>query len=113
MAAIHPNDRLLIIDRKLFRDDVTNLFVGVVEEYEEEVVRLRGYSYHISPYEIGTEKRAGERVRVVSLSCGDIIYVLPRELNVTHVEVRRSPKSLVLSDNQTVTMDLTDCLIKT
>jgi|SRR5579875_1098979 hypothetical protein len=113
MAAIHPNDRLLIIDRKLFRDDVTNLFVGVVEEYEEGVVRLRGYSYHINPYEIGTEKRAGERVRVVSVGGGDVIYVLPREMNITQVEVRRSPKSLILSDSQLVTMDLTDYLTRT
>ena len=27
MASVHANDRILVVDRKLFRDDVTNMFV--------------------------------------------------------------------------------------
>lgn len=112
MAVVHPNDRLLIVDRKLFRDDVTNLFVGVVEDYAEGVVRVRGHAYHINPYEMGTEKRAEERVRIVSVNIGDTFYVLPRELNIAQVEIKRSPRSLILTDGQTLTMDLTDCLTR-
>ena len=112
MAAVHSNDRILVIDRKLFRDDVTNMFIGVVEDYEEGFVRARGYAYHIHPYEMGTERRAEERVRLVSLYSGDVVYLLPREVNVSQIQVRRSPKSLILSDGQTFTMDLTDCLAR-
>jgi hypothetical protein len=112
MATIHSNDRILVVDRKLFRDDVTNMFVGVVEDYEEGFVRARGYAYHIHPYEMGTEKRAEERIRVVSLYAGDVIYVLPRELNVAQIQIKRSPKSLVLTDGQAFMMDLTDCLAR-
>ncbi len=112
MAAVHSNDRILVIDRKHFRDDVTNMFVGVVEEYEEGIVRMRGYAYHIHPYEMGTERRAEERVRLVALSSGDVVYVLPRDLNVSQIQIRRSPKSLVLTDGQSFTMDLTDCLAR-
>lgn len=112
MAAINTNDRLLIIGRKLFRDDVTNLFVGVVEDYQDSVVRVRGHAYHINPYEMGTEKRAEERVRLTSLGAGDIFYVLPRELDIARVEVKRSPRSLILTDGKSLTMDLTDCLIR-
>ncbi len=112
MAALHSNDRILVVDRKLFRDDVTNMFVGVVEDYEEGFVRARGYAYHIHPYEMGTERRAEERVRVVSLYSGDVIYVLSRELNVAQIQIRRSPKSLILTDGQSFTMDLTDCLAR-
>ena len=112
MAAVHPNDRLLIIDRKLFRDDLTKLFVGVVEDYEEGVVRMHGYSYHINPYQIGTERRAEERVRIVSLHGTDICYVLPRELNITQVAVKHTTKSVTLSDGQVWTLDLTDYLTR-
>jgi hypothetical protein len=112
MAAVHPNDRILVVDRKLFRDDVTNMFVGVVEDYEEGFVRTRGYAYHIHPYEMGTERRAEERVRLVSLYSGDAVYVLPRDLNVSQIQIRRSPKSLILTDGQSFTMDLTDCLAR-
>lgn len=112
MAAVHSNDRILVVGRRLFRDDVTNMFVGVVEDYEEGSVRVRGYAYNINPYELGTEKRAEERVRIVSLNSGDIIYVLPRELNVGQTQIKRSPKSLVLTDGQSFTMDLTDFLAR-
>jgi hypothetical protein len=112
MATVHSNDRILVVDRKLFRDDVTNMFVGIVEDYEEGFVRARGYAYHIHPYEMGTEKRAEERIRVVSLSAGDVIYVLPRELNVGQIQIKRSPKSLILTDGQSFQMDLTDCLAR-
>ena len=47
MSAVHSNDRVLVVDRKLFRDDVTNMFVGVVEHYEEGFVRARGYAYQL------------------------------------------------------------------
>ena len=112
MASVHANDRILVVDRKLFRDDVTNMFVGVVEDYEEGFVRLRGYAYHIHPYEMGTERRAEERVRLVSLYSGDVVYVLPRDLNVAQIQIRRSPKSLILTDGEAFTMDLTDRLAR-
>jgi hypothetical protein len=112
MAAVQCNDRVLVIDRKLFRDDVTNMFVGVVEDYEEGFVRARGYAYHIHPYEMGTERRAEERVRLISLYSGDVIYVLPLELNIAQIQIRRSPKTLILTDGQSFSMDLTDCLAR-
>jgi hypothetical protein len=112
MAAVHSNDRILVVDRKLFRDDLTNMFVGVVEDYEEGFIRARGYAYHIHPYEMGAERRADERVRLVSLYSGDLVYVLPRELNLAQIQIRRSPKSLILTDGQSFTMDLTDCLAR-
>ena len=52
MPAIRDGDHILVIDRKLFHDDNTRFFVGVVEEYDDRVVRLRGFPFHLSPYEV-------------------------------------------------------------
>jgi hypothetical protein len=112
MPAVQCNDRVLVVDRKHFRDDVTNMFVGVVEDYEDGFVRARGYAYHIHPYEMGNERRAEERVRVFSLNSGDVIYLLPRELNIGQIQIKRAPKTLILADGQSFTMDLTDCLAR-
>jgi len=71
MPALRDSDRVLVIDRKLFRDDNTRLFVGVVEECDEDVMRVRGYPFHLSPYEIsGAERHGDERVRIISLAAG-------------------------------------------
>jgi hypothetical protein len=112
MPAIRNDDRIVVIDKRQFRDDNTRIFVGVVEEFDDQVMRARGFIYHISPYEVsGTERRGDERVRLVSLASGDIIYVLPRELDVAKLQLRRSPKSLMLSDGA-FSLDLSDFLLR-
>jgi hypothetical protein len=114
MPALRDNDRVLIIDRKLFKDDNTRLFVGVVEEYDETAIRVRGFPFHLSPYEIsGSERHGDERVRIVSLSAGDLIYLLPRQLEISRLQLRRSPKSLMLTDGEAMSLDLSEWLVRT
>ncbi len=112
MPAISEGDRIVIIDRRLFRDDNTRVFVGVVEQFNEGVLNARGFGYHVSPYEVtGTERRGEERVRVVSLSAGDVIYMLPREQDISKLQLRRSPKSMMLTDGK-FSMDLSDFMLR-
>jgi hypothetical protein len=113
MPALRDGDRLLVIDRKLFKDDNTRLFVGAIEEYDEVAVRLRGYPFHLSPYEIsGAERHGEERVRIVSISAGDLIFLLPRELDCSKVSLRRTPKSLMLTDGENLALDLSEWLMR-
>jgi hypothetical protein len=113
MPAIRDGDRLVIIDRKLFRDDNTRIFVGVVEEYDDGVVRARGFSFHVNPYEVaGTESHGAERVRVISLGVGDVFYLLPRETDISKLHLRRSPKTLTLGDGAGMTLDLGEWILR-
>jgi hypothetical protein len=110
MPAVRDGDRVLIIDKRLFRDDSTRLFVGVVEECDDHIVRARGFGYHVNPYEIaGTERRGEERVRIVSIDAGDIFYLLPREQDIGKLQLKRSPKAMSLTDGS-FAMDLSDFL---
>jgi len=113
MPALRDGDKLLVIDRKLFKDDNTRLFVGTIEEYDEVAVRLRGYPFHLSPYEIsGAERHGEERVRIISISAGDLIFLLPRELDCSKVSLRRTPKSLMLTDGENLALDLSEWLMR-
>jgi hypothetical protein len=112
MPAIRDGDRLVLIDRKLFGADNTRVFVGVVEEYDDGVVRARGFSFHMSSYEIaGTERHSEERVRVISIASGDVMYLLPREIDVEKVQIRRSPKAMTMTDGN-FTLDLTEWMLR-
>jgi hypothetical protein len=112
MPAISEGDRIAVIDRKLFRDDNTRIFVGVVEQVGEGVVSARGWAFHISPYEVtGVERRGEERLRLISLSSGDIMYLLPRDHDISKLQLRRSPKSMTLTDG-TFAMDLSDFVVR-
>ncbi len=112
MAALGEGDRIVLIDRRLFKDDNTRIFVGVIEHTEGDQVRTRGFAFHISSYEVaGQERRGDERVRVFSMSSGDIVYLLPRDRDITRLMLKRSPKSMTLSDGQ-YAMDLSDFLLR-
>ena len=66
MPAIRDGDHMLVIDRKLFHDDNTRFFVGVVEGDmpRNRVVRLRGFPSILSPYEVtGVERHGEQRIR--------------------------------------------------
>ena len=112
MPAVRLDDRIVVVDKKLFRDDNVRIFVGVVEEYDEGVVRARGMSYHVNPYEIaGTERASEERVRVISLGADALFYLLPREVNIAKLQLKRSPKAMVLTDGG-LSLDLSDWLLR-
>ncbi len=112
MPAIRDGDRVVVIDRRLFRDDNTRIFVGIIEEFDEGVIRARGHVFHVSPYEVaGQERRGDERVRIISLAAGDIIYMLPREQDIAKLQLKRSPKSMSLTDGA-YAMDLSDFLLR-
>jgi hypothetical protein len=112
MPAVREGDRVVIIDKKLFRDDNTRIFVGIVEEYDEAVLRARGYSYHVNPYEIaGTERAGEERVRLASLNGDSQFYLLPRDVDISRIQLKRSPKAMVLTDGA-ITLDLTDWMLR-
>jgi hypothetical protein len=113
MTALNVEDRILIVDRRLFREDTTRLFVGVVEACDAYLVRARGYTYFVDPYQVGgVGRRIEERVRLVSLLAGEVIYVLPAGTEVSSVQIKCSPKSLVLTDNKNVALDLSEWLYR-
>ncbi|HLI78400.1 MAG TPA: hypothetical protein VKV03_00380 [Candidatus Binataceae bacterium] len=112
MAIFSDGDRILVVDKRLFKDDNTRLFVGIVEEFAADTLRARGFSFHVSPYEVsGAERRGEERVRVITLAAGDIIFVLPRDQDLTRLQLKRSPKSMQLTDG-TFAMDLSDFMLR-
>jgi hypothetical protein len=113
MAVVNEGDRVLIIDRKLYKDDNMRLFVGVIEAHAEGVIRVHGYPFHLNPYEIaGAERHGDARTRLLSLIAGDLIYILPRELEVAKLQLRRSPKSLMLTDGEAMSLDLSEWLVR-
>ena len=112
MAALGEGDRIVLIDRRLFKDDSTRIFVGIIEQTDGVLVRARGFVFHVSAYDVaGQERRGEEIVRVFSMGSGDIVYLLPKDQDISRLMLKRSPKSMTLSDG-VYAMDLSDFLLR-
>ena len=112
MAALAEGDRIVLVDRRLFKDDNTRIFVAVVQQVDGALIRARGYTFHVSAYEVaGQERRGEERERIFSMDSGDIVYLLPADQEIAHLMLKRSPKSMTLSDGK-YAMDLSDFLLR-
>jgi hypothetical protein len=112
MSALTEGDRIVLVDRRLFKDDNTRIFVGVIQQVDGALIRARGYTFHVSAYEVaGQERRGEERERVFSMDSGDIVYILPPDQDIGRLMLKRSPKSMTLSDGK-YAMDLSDFLLR-
>jgi hypothetical protein len=112
MQPIREGERIVVIEKRLFRDDNTRIFVAVVEDIAGDVIRARGFGYHVSPYEVaGMERRGEERVRLISIAAGDTVFILPPDQDISRLQLKRSPKSMNLTDG-TYAMDLSDFLLR-
>ena len=112
MAALGEGDRIVLIDRRLFKDDNTRIFVGIIEQTDGVLVRARGFVFHVSAYDVAGQERRGEEIeRVFSMGSGDIVYLLPKDQDISRLMLKRSPKSMTLSDG-VYAMDLSDFLLR-
>ncbi|HUO06162.1 MAG TPA: hypothetical protein VMU16_13275 [Candidatus Binataceae bacterium] len=112
MAALRENDRIVMVEKKGFKDDNLRIFVGIVEACDATIIRARGYAFTVSPYDVGgVERRGEERIRIFALETGDVIFVLPPEQDISKMVIKRTAKSMQLSDG-VFAMDLTDFLVR-
>ena len=60
----------------------------------------------------GVERHGEQRVRLLSISGEVLLYMLPRETELEKMQLRRSPKSLQMTDGGAVTIDLSEWLMR-
>lgn len=81
---IRPGDRLLVVHRRLFRDDTARYFVGEVDEYEHGLVRLTGHSFVRNDYNGDIFSKKGAMSKIFSIASGTLItYVIPSTIDLT------------------------------
>jgi hypothetical protein len=105
---IHPNDKLHIITRQLFPDDICRHFAGEVQTVSENAVRIKGYVFVLDKLHNQFVRIEEEQVRIISLiDSGNIINVLPQEVNLEAIHYRFSDDNhMTVTDGSNFTMDI-------
>jgi len=76
-------DNLLVVHRRLFRDDSVRYFIGAVDEYEHGIVRITGRSFIRNDYNGDFLSKKGFMTKIFSISSGTLItYVIPSNLEL-------------------------------
>jgi hypothetical protein len=105
---LHPGDKLHIVTRRLFENDLRRHFAGEVQNVTENAVRLRGYSFVFDGISNEFKRREDVRIRLFPLTdSGLIINLLPAEADIDKITYELSPENhMVVTDGKHFTLDL-------
>ena len=110
-----PGEKVLISHRRLFESDQPRFFVGVVDSYENGMVRVTGYSWSREHIRGEMVRKNDPRTKIVSVTSGMVIaYALAPTLQLEELRLEASGQHEVfLTNGSDFNMNLTDRLQST
>jgi len=111
--AIRIGDKVHIVTRRRFHDDVRRHFVGVVEAVSGAASRVHGYTFVHNEGSGEFEKRPTPRVRIFGLAGGlQIVNVLPPTFDVSTARYEVRDGRLVVTDGSEYALDLNELSVR-
>ena len=108
-SVLAVGDKLHIMTRRLFADDVHPHFVGEISAVAGPLFRAKGYSF---VFDSGTNsyiKHPEVRTRLFSLSdAGHIINVIPQEVDLESLEYRIVSGRLAITDSTRFSLEINE-----
>lgn len=107
---IQKSDILLLCHRRLFAEDLPRFFIGSVDNCEDGMILISGYSWVMDSIHGTLTKKDDLRTKVVSLLSGTtLVYQLPRDTDISVLNIKHMDnKQLILFDDDGFSMDITD-----
>ena len=106
---LQSEDKLLVVHRRLFERDGSRFFIGRVEDFDAGIVRVAGYTFVRDPVGGTVSRKNDVRTKLFSLSSGTLmVYVLPRDLDLTSARLVADEASLTLTAGSSFRMDLSE-----
>ena len=108
-SAVDVGNKLHIITRRRFEEDVRRHFVGEVIGIAGELLRIRGFAFVFSPGVNQYRKLPELRTRLFSVGQdGFIVNVLPPEVSIEALDYRIVQKRLVVTDDAGFVLDVNE-----
>jgi hypothetical protein len=101
-------EKVHIIERRLFKEDVRRHFIGEVVRSTENDIRVKGYVWTFEPMR-GFNRKPEIRERVIHLDERLIINIIPPEVNLEEIKyVSSLQKGHVVTDGKSFSLDVTE-----
>lgn len=105
---LHRGDKVFIVDRRLFEQDLKRHFVGEVEACTDVGFRAKGYPFFYHPTAQNFVRKPKPRTRVFPFDGYLIINILPRDCDIESVNYLASEVGTTLTDRKSFEMDVSD-----
>jgi len=107
---LKEGEKVHIITRRLFENDLRRHFVGEVQAVSEVAVRLEGYVFVFDAGDVRYVKRPERRVRIFGLAdSGSIINVLPAHVDLDALSYQTSAENhMVFTDGKSFSLDINE-----
>lgn len=110
MKVIDVGDKVHIITRRLFAEDVRRHFAGEVTAVDGSLVRLEGYVFVLENLRNEWIRRPEKRSRVLGVADSNhIVNLIPRDVVLDELRYRLSAeKHLMVGDGQSFALDINE-----
>ena len=107
---VKPGEKIHVIIRRRFLDDIRRHFVGEVKESLDNIVKVEGYAYILDPNTNLFVKKPNGQTRIISLTAGcNIITILPATTNLKELSYRLSKNNrMIVTDGESFCMDVNE-----
>ena len=106
---LDPGENLLIVHRRLFERDHSRFFVGKIEDYEDGIARLSGYSFARDSNDGNYCRKHERHTRLFSIASGTLmIYCIPADVDIDRVKMVSGDMGLSLTDGASFTMNMSE-----
>jgi hypothetical protein len=108
-SVLAVGDKLHIMTRRLFADDVHPHFVGEISAVAGPLFRAQGYSFVFDSGTNSYVKHPAARTRLFSLSdAGHIINVVPQEVDLNSLQYRTVAGRLAITDSRGFSLEINE-----
>lgn len=108
---LEPGEKVHVVERRVFTDDVRRHLIGQVLKCTEHAVRLKGYVWVYDDMGGRFVRKPEMRERVITLGGGDrlIINVIPPEVNIGEVRYVTDPQEgLLVTDGKHLFLEIAE-----
>ena len=107
---IRAGEKVHILTRRLFTEDVRRHFVGEIKAVDGSLARVEGYVFVFDGARNDWVKRAEKRLRILSLAdSGHIVKVIPPEVVLDELQYQvSSDKRLTITDGRDFSLDINE-----
>ncbi len=110
-GAIHIGEKIHLIERRQFKEDVRRHFAGTVRAVALGAIRVEGFTFIVSPVGLEVRRLLGKRTRIFGIyDSGYIINILPDEVDIENLSYEARSARLVISDGLKFSLEVNEHL---